>query len=295
MRTNRLSRHAAALAALAALGALALLAGCGGGSSSSGSASNSSASYLAAVTRAADATDAVPGYKIAMTTTVTRGGKSVTAQGEGAVDDRGSEGTMTLEVEGQKLTELIDKPYVYLQFPSGASTRLTHGKPWVRIDVDTFTQSYDDQSSLSGGGQDPSQMLAYLKSAGTVTRVGSDSVRGVSSTHYHAIVELDRLGATARPSERAAAEHAAALVERITGAKTMPMDVWVGDDGHVSRISYAFSICTSGGRMNDSLSMDLYDYGRQPVVSPPPASEVADVDPLLKAEVAKGLAQLSCK
>lgn len=292
MRTNRLARRSAAFLAL---GALALLAGCGGGSSSSGSTSASPGSYLAAVTRAADATDAVPGYKYTLTSTASAAGKSFTAQGAGTIAARGDEGTLTLEVEGTKLTELIVKPYVYIELPGEAQTKLAHGKRWARADVETFSQSYG-ANSLGGGSQDPAQVLGYLRSAGTVTRVGAEDVRGVGSTHYHAIAELDRLDATATSAaDRAVLRRAAALLERATGSKTMPIDVWVGADGRVTRTAFSLSLCLPEGRLQESFSMDLYDYGRQPVVSPPPASEVADVDPLLKAEVAKGLAQLSCK
>ncbi len=295
VRRNGLCRWGAG--ALGALGAIAFAAGCGGasGGGSGGTSTAADASYLAAVTRAADATDRVPGYKVALTTTVTDGGgKTVTVGGTGTIDARGSEGAMTIEVEGHKVSELIAKPYVYIEAPSGANASVTHGKPWVRVDVSTFTQSYE-QGSLGGGGQDPSQVLGYLRSAGTVTRIGSEAVRGVASTHYHAVVELDRLGSVGPVAQRPAGKRAGELVERLTGAKTMPMDVWVGSDGRISRISYGFSLCTPEGRLHESFSMDLFGYGRQPVVSPPPASQVTDIDARLKAEFAKALAQLSCK
>ncbi|HEX8714864.1 MAG TPA: hypothetical protein VF706_04770 [Solirubrobacteraceae bacterium] len=246
------------------------------------------------MTRAADATDRVPGYKYAIKTTASVGGKSFTVEGAGTINERGSEGSMALEVEGHKLAEVIDGPYIYIEAPSGADPSATHGKRWIRANVATFAQSYG-AGSLGGGSQDPSQVLSYLKSAGTVTRVGSEPVRGVSSTHYHAVIDLDRLASSAPAGRRAAAKAAAELLERATGAKTMPMDVWIGEDGRVSRMAFTLSLCTGEGRVQESLSMDLNDYGRQAVVSPPPASQVTDVDAQLKAEVAKGLAQLSCK
>jgi hypothetical protein len=83
------------------------------------------------------------------------------------------------------------------------------------------------------------------------------------------------------------------MLERITGAKTLPMDVWIGG-GRIARVSLAFSLCSSEGRVQESISTDLYDYGRQPVVAPPAASEVTDVAAKLKSEVAKSLAQLGC-
>ncbi len=271
---------------------IALAAGCGGGSNG-GSSTSADASYLAAVTRAAAATDSVPGYKLAMTMSVSQGGKSATAQGTGTINGAGSEGTMTMEAEGHKLAELIAKPYVYVELPGGAPASVARGKRWARIDIDTITQSVGD-SSLGADSQDPAQTLAYLRAAGSVTRLGEEAVRGQPSTHYHAIIELDRLAAAVPVSQRAETERAGALLERVTGSKTMPMDVWIGADGRVSRVSYGLSLCSPEGRANESFNLELFGYGRQPVIAPPPASEVADVDAQVKAELAKGLAQLTC-
>jgi hypothetical protein len=55
------------------------------------------------------------------------------------------------------------------------------------------------------------------------------------------------------------------------------------------------SICTpEGGRLQESLNMELYGYGQQPVLEPPAASQVTDISNKLKAQVAKDLAKLSC-
>ncbi len=284
--------HAALLATCAAaLG----VAGCGGGGgSSAGSSSAADASYLAAVTRAADATDRVPGYRFALTLAVSVGGKTLTSVGSGSVDERGSEGSALIEVEGKRIAEVIAKPYVYVQAPSGAKASVTHGKRWLRTDLAAYTES-SGGGSLGGSSPDPSQELSYLKSAGTVSRVGEEPVRGVPSTHYHAIVYFDRFAAAAPADQRASAQRTGATLERITGSKTMPMDVWIRRDGRVSRIADALSLCAPEGRLQVSLGIDLFAFGRQPVVTPPPLSEVTDVSAKTKATIAKGLSQISCR
>jgi hypothetical protein len=162
----------------------------------------------------------------------------------------------------------------------------------VRADLSTFSQSYGS-GSIGAGSSNPTEVLSYLKAAGTVTRLGEEQVRGVSSTHYRALIDLTHFGDSAPAGHRGAARRAGKLLERVTGAKTLPMDVWIGA-GRITRIKLAFSVCLSQGRLQETLGMDLYDYGRQPVVSPPPASQVTDVAAKLKSEVAKSLAQLGC-
>jgi hypothetical protein len=285
----------AAIVALALALALAA-AGCGAtksaGTDDSASSGGASAAYLATVTRAAYATDQVPGYKFAVTTTTRAGGNSVVVSGQGSINDRGSEGTASLQAEGKTIEEVIEKPYLYVKVPDGAGTSATQGKPWVRADLSTFSQSFGS-SSFGAGSSNPTEVLSYLKAAGAVTRVGQGDVRGVDSTHYHAEIDLARFAVAAPAKERTAARRAGQAFERITGAKTLPMDVWIGG-GRVTRASMSFSLCAPEGRVQEAIDIDLYDYGRQPVVAPPPASQVSDVDARIKAELAKSIAQLSC-
>jgi hypothetical protein len=295
---KRLSSSVALGAVCAALALAA--AGCGSGGSDHGAvatgdanaASGNSADYLATVTRATYATDQVPGYKFSITIGTQIAGQSTTVEGSGAINDGGSEGTASLQVEGKTINEVIAKPYLYVSVPDAGDTSVTHGKPWVRADLSTFSQSYGS-NSFGTGSSNPTEVLSYLKAAGTVTRAGEEQVRGVASTHYHALIDLTHFADRAPAGQRATLRRAGKLLEHITGAKTLPMDVWIGA-GRITRVGLAFSLCSSQGRLQETLSMDLYDYGRQPVVSPPPASQVTDIAAKVKSDAAKTLAQLGC-
>jgi hypothetical protein len=279
-------------AAVGLLSAAAIATGCGSSGGSDSTTSASGRDYLAAVTRAAYTTEQVPGYRFALMISVSVGGKTVRGKGGGTISEGGSQGSAEVEVEGTKVAEVIDKPYIYVRTPSGAKSDITHGKPWLRIDLSTFSQSLGS-SSFGAGSSNPTEVLSYLKAAGTVTRVGDEQVRGVDSTHYHALIDLSRFAAAVPSSQQASARSAGKLLERITGAKTLPMDVWVGG-GRISRISFSFPACTPEGHLQESLSMDLYDYGPQRAVASPPADQVADVDAQVKAQVKQSLAQLHC-
>ena len=175
------------------------------------------------------------------------------------------------------------------------SCRRRKGKPWVRADISTFTEAFGGGESLGGGSTDPTQTLSFLKAAGTVTRVGSEDLRGTPATHYHAVIDLKRYAGVLPAGERAAAKKYAQAFERISGSTTLPMDVWIDGSNRVVRTAFTLSLCSpEGGRLSESLNMELHDYGPQPVVAPPPPSQVTDISNTLKSQVAKGIQQFSC-
>jgi hypothetical protein len=290
MRENRgVSPTAGIFSALVCTGTLLVVTGCGGGGGSG--SSNADASYLAVVTRAAYTTDSVPGYRFDIGVTSKLGKKSFTLNGSGAISERGSQGSMSMKIEGKTLTEIIDKPFIYIKAP-GAST---HGKPWLRVDSDVFSEAVG-ASSPGGSSTDPTQALSFLRSAGSVRRIGDELVRGAPATRYHAVIDFARYAHVVEPGQRAAAKKYSEVLERTSGSTTVPMDVWIDRQGRISRMSLTLSLCSpEGDKLQESLNMELHGYGAQPVLDPPSSSQVTDVTAKLKAQVAKGLEDLSCR
>ena len=107
-------------------------------------------------------------------------------------------------------------------------------------------------------------MDRLLKAAGQATTVGSQTIRGVSTTHYHVLVDLGRYATVVPAQLRAAAQDEAALLKRISGQQTLPIDVWV--DGHnlVRKYQMQIPLCYQGERASESLSAELYRYGTKP-------------------------------
>ncbi len=240
-------------------------------------------------------TDQVPGYKFDITIASKLAEKSFTISGSGSISERGSQGSLSMSVEGKTITEIIDKPYFYVKVPGGGDPALSKRKPWVRANISTFSEAFGGGESLGGGSTDPTQTLGFLKSAGTVTRVGSEDVRGTTATRYHAVIDLARYAGAVPAAERSAAKKYAQTFERISGSSSLPMDVWIDGSSHVLRMAFTLSLCSpDGGRLSESLNMELHDYGPQPVVAPPPSSQVTDISDTLKSQVAKGVRELSC-
>jgi len=283
MRSNR---RRAVLLALAALLTAGTLAGCGGGSSKTTATVPASAIKLAAFH-----SSKVAGFKIAIDGKVSADGQNVSLSGSGAFDTASKRMQMSVNAAGVSIDELLDATTLYIKIPGGEAT---FGTPWASVDLKAISPAA--ASSLSGGssgGTDPSQMLALLKATGTVTQAGSEDVRGVSSTHYHVIVDLDRALAKQPPATRASLQKFIKTYEQSAGSHTLPMDVFVAS-GRVTRLSFAMDVCTAAGKATTAISMDLYDYGPQNVADPPPADQVTDLTDQLKSTLEQADQPGSC-
>ena len=147
-----------------------------------------------------------------------------------------------MQVAGKTISEVIDRPYVYVELPSGDGSRAAESKPWLRANVDTFTQPFGG-SSLGSSGTDPTQTLSFLKAVGSVVRVDIGEVHGTFATRYHAMVQLDRYAGAVSPSERALSRglvaSSRALLARVSAKPTSAMHTPVGTKIHHDPVSSA--------------------------------------------------------
>jgi hypothetical protein len=273
-----IARHRT-IALLAAMSCAVLTAGCGG---TTGTAAN-----VTSVTQAAYVTTLSPGYKFDMTLSTSLGGHSFRFTGAGALDEHDGRGQMSLQIKGKMIAELVDEPYIYLREPSG-------GKPWVKADMNAYTEALGASSPFGGSATGPTEMLKFLKAGGHVTMIGRESIGGAPTTHYHAVVDLARYSSAVPPSQRAGAARNAALLERMTGSSSLPMDVWIDHRDRVRRFALTMQLCTPEGKLTESTTMNFYDFGRQTLEQPPSASQTTDITKKLKAEISGSAQQLGC-
>ena len=264
--------------ALGAVVAALALAACGGGRTHS----------AAPVIRAADITAGAPGYRLAGSATITgarAGAVQMTMSGVYDRRDRLGRLSTVLHVAGEQvhISELVSKLTVYMgsdAIPNG--TQLAGGKPWLKI-------SMSRAMGAAGFGSlptttDPSQYVDYLRAVSTsTTKVGTAAVRGIPTTHYHAIVDLNRYPDLVPAAQRKAVSSSVKNLEAALGGHTMPLDVWI--DGHhlVRRLGLHFAECVSGAHFQFNMTADLYDYGPQSRPRTPPASQVYDLTRALQA------------
>jgi hypothetical protein len=155
-------------------------------------------------------------------------------------------------------------------------------KPWVKFELPKELAGLGGLGPGFGpgpgeGAGDPTQALQYLKAAASkVDVVGREQVRGTPTTRY--AVTFD------------AAKQAAQLPAELRGfyeesglAFAKPADVWIDEQGRLRKIHYTITMKApdlgtgaeqTATQMTAESTLELYDFGVEVQVTPPPASQV---------------------
>jgi hypothetical protein len=273
------SRKLVMAAVALAIVALAIaLSGCGATSAISGA--------VDPVAQAATTTDHAAGYRLSATIDATGAGTTVHATMAGVFDTATHTGAFTQResVAGHTIAiaERLAGSTVYMQLPhQPALQRLTGGKPWIKLDFSRALGAFG-LGGLTTQSSNPAQFIDYLRAVGAkTTRLGSATIDGAQTTHYHAVVNLDKYPKLFKPAQRAAAARGIATLESAIGSHTMPVDVWIDSHSLLRRMSLAFGECVQSQRLNLAMTMNMSNYGPQSVPPPPSPSQAYDLTPLI--------------
>jgi len=251
-----------------------VLAGCG-----SDGPDGSPAEVLAAATKQ---TQDAKSSRVAIDVS-TAGAQPVKVTGEGVFDYAGK-GTLNLDLPfGEngapaRVESIIDGDTVYQKFPPELAARLPGGKQWLKYSLKDLQESQG--GAAAGTSNDPTQSLTFLRGiSGEVTEVGKEDVRGDEATHYKATIDLQKAAAAAGPQKPAFDQ----LISQFAGT-TFPADIWIDDEGRVLKMVYTADIKPSGSTaaQKATTSLELFDFGAEVTINPPPASEVTDASELLE-------------
>jgi hypothetical protein len=169
---------------------------------------------------------------------------------------------------------------LYMRFPY-LDGELPGGKSWLKADIVEVGKRYglDLDRLKETRRSDPGLMLAYLKSAVGVRKVGTDLVRREVTTHYSTIVDAETIvEETPKDQQRAMRKYL-----RLMGIKTYPVDLWVDRDGVVRKVGIELEYKLPDGEyVKMKLSEEYYDFGVEVNIEPPPAKRVLDVTPRRK-------------
>jgi len=148
---------------------------------------------------------------------------------------------------------------------------------WIEAEADDA----DQITSTFGAGPtgSPAEFLSALEEANAdVTELGTDDVRGVSTTHIRAIVDLAELDAAVSDEERDTLERDLGQLD----TAGFPIDFWIDDDGLIRR--YSMDINGTGTDVEDesegSIVFEFFDYGEAITIEVPPANEIISSDQL---------------
>jgi hypothetical protein len=155
------------------------------------------------------------------------------------------------------------------------STDLPDGKTWARVDLTKAAKALgEDPGKIMqqwDPGSDPTQLLDMLSKASSgVEKVGTETVAGVETTHYHATVDLAKLA-----QENGAAQAQAEQLRKTIGAQELPVDVWIDGDGYVRRIDESFSLTMKGKTEHMSIVITIPELGDFTIQ--PPTEGVVDM------------------
>jgi hypothetical protein len=162
---------------------------------------------------------------------------------------------------------------VYMRFPF---LKGEMPKKWLKADLVKIGKAYGlDLDRLKETKQsDPGQMLAYLKSAVGVRKVGSDLVRREVTTHYSTVVKAETIVEQAPLDEQEAMKK----YLRLMGVKTYPVDLWVDRLGVVRKLGIELEYkLPRGDYVKMKLSEEYFDFGLETEIVPPPAKQVLDI------------------
>lgn len=271
----------AGLTALTLCAVLALAAGCGAGDIVS----------LDPVADAATKTQTAGSARFSLKATFAINhdhAQTMSLSGDGLVNMRTSSASMKLRYElpaeiqaqlpGEMTMEAIldgtDGLVMYMKM-SLLRDLLPPGKDWLKFDLQEFAKAsgIDLRELMQAKQGDPMQTLQYLKSAGDVEEVGVDLVRRVRTTHYRATIDLRKALEQAPASLRPSLDKLLSM----TSDTTYPADIWLDDDGLLRRFTFTMSYDLPGtGSAETTVEEELYDFGVDADISPPPADRVVD-------------------
>jgi hypothetical protein len=215
--------------------------------------------------------------------------------GEGAFDYARHEGRMTFDMsqilqqeggapEGSGRVDMIFEGVVlYMRMPF-LTQIVTEQRPWLRLDLEAARRAGRPELAqlVQLGQSDPTQLLELLNGATKdVEAIGEEELRGTQTTHYTMTLDLRRAVEKASAETRSSI---ASLVAR-SGSPRLAADVWIDEEGRMRRMTYVVVLATSDGDAppnSMTVTMELYEFGVDISVQPPPADQVVDLLSLLE-------------
>jgi hypothetical protein len=300
MRFLRLS------AALVVLGVVSVLAGCGGGGGTTVSGEPISLEQLSrAATSSAEAESGRFAFSLEMSMPGTD--KPFAFTGEGAFDAGPNRAQLSFDFSSfaellgglfsgfagpgaqapdfgdpsaWRIEAVQDDEVVYMRFPA-MSSELPEGKSWVRVAAGETAEMHGfDFSQLEDFTKnDPREALGFLRAASErIETVGTEELRGATTTHYRATVNLAEYEKLVPASER---EELGSMTNDLleqSGLDELPVDLWLDEDGFVRQLVMSFSAKQPGTTepVDGSMKFELWDYGKAVDIDLPPASQVVD-------------------
>jgi hypothetical protein len=150
-------------------------------------------------------------------------------------------------------------------------------KRWLKYNLSS-TLNQLGIGGLPSGGSNPTQFLTYLKAAGADTqKLGTETIRGVATTHYAVAVNLSSYTQLVPAADRAAARKSIQRLISTLGSSTLHMQVWIDHHNFARRLYLSFPECVAQQHLRLGMTMDLFDFGTKATVALPTDAQSYDI------------------
>jgi LppX_LprAFG lipoprotein len=186
-----------------------------------------------------------------------------------------------------KIKVIQQGPKMWMSFPllSMMGGTAAPAKPWVGLDAKEL--GIDARQLAASQGADPMAGLDVLQGfSQNATVVGTEDVKGTKTTHYKGTSDFAALTKNL-PAKQAAD------AKKLFGTKTsMPVDVWLDDQGRARRMDLSFTANQSGVSMSMNTQYYFMKFGEPVSITPPPADQVGTAadNPLLMNSIKQATA-----
>lgn len=157
----------------------------------------------------------------------------------------------------------------YMRF--GLFSMLGITTDWVSMPA---TDAGGMASSFGAGPTNPEDLMKAWGDAAwsNVEDLGNETVRGVNTTHYRAVVDVAAMMEGADAAAQSELESLGSLPD------TMPLEFWLGDDNVMHKMVMQFdgSGDPANGFGSMTMTWELYDFGADISIEAPPADQVTD-------------------
>ena len=167
---------------------------------------------------------------------------------------------------------------------------------WVSIAGTGYADALDSVSDFGlGEFPSPDELLDFLADVGSVEEVGTETLRGVETTHYAAVIDLEAVLDTLPAAEFASLE--SELLERgLTSLPNIPVELWIDGDGLIRKVALKIDFSdfdlAGGDELPGAMSLviEFFAFDDEVVIEAPPAGEVTPIDEAFFADSLAGFA-----
>jgi hypothetical protein len=236
------------------------------------------------VAAAAEATSDAAGVRITFTGS-SQGAAQMTMSGKGVMNGESNRASIAMSATGSTasgaqgftLEEVVDDGDLYLRSPELGAPFGGSAK-WMLMRSEALGDLLQSNASGAGMSASPTQQLDALKDASyEVTEVGREQLNGAATTHYRALIDIDKL--TDEIKSEVSGDFGDLIERSMDQVSSATVDVWIDEDGLLRRETSSSKMGSLG---SFTMTMDFSHYGIRPDIEVPPSSGVYDVTPLMQ-------------